>query len=180
MWYEKFDSHIRQLGYRRTNSDPCFYVKRGNDEKSRIYLIFYVDDMLIAGKDRAAIAELKRKLHEKFSMKELGDARHILGMHIERELLWKTLRLSQQDYEWKVLRIFNMKNVKLARTPLTTSIRTTDKASPSTVAEREQMKGIPYASAVGSLMYAIVATRLDLAYAVGVLSRYMANLGKRH
>ena len=74
MWYEKFDSHIRQLGYRQSNSDPCLYVKRGNDEKSRIYLILYVDAMLIAGKDGAAIAELKRKLHKKISMKELGDA----------------------------------------------------------------------------------------------------------
>ena len=55
-------------------------MKNGKDEKSRIYLFLYVDNMLIAGKDIAAIAELKRKLHEKFSMKELGDARHILGM----------------------------------------------------------------------------------------------------
>ena len=83
-----------KLGYRRSNSDPCLYVKRGNDEKSRIYLILYVDDMLIAGNDRAAIAELKEKLHEKFSMKELGDARHILGMRIERNRKQKTLRLS--------------------------------------------------------------------------------------
>ena len=73
-----------------------------------------------------------------------------------------------------------MENVKLARTPLATSIRTTDKDSPSMEAGREQMKGIPYASAVGSLMYAMVATRPDLAYAVGVVSRYMANPGKRH
>ena len=67
MWYEKFDSHIQQLGYRWSNSDPCLYVKRGNDEKSLIYLILYVDDMLIAGKDGAAIAELKRKLHDNLS-----------------------------------------------------------------------------------------------------------------
>ena len=73
-----------------------------------------------------------------------------------------------------------MENAKQARTPLATSIRTTDKDSPSTEAEREQMIGIPYAAAVGSLMYAMVATRPDLAYAVGVVSRYMANPGKRH
>ena len=67
-----------------------------------------------------------------------------------------------------------MENAKPARTALAMSIRTTDKDSPSTGAEREQMKGIPYASAVGSLMCAMVATRPDLAYAVGVVSRYMA------
>ena len=46
MWYEKFDSHIRQLGYRRSNSDLCLYMKRGKDQ-SRIYLIPYVDEILI-------------------------------------------------------------------------------------------------------------------------------------
>ena len=107
-------------------------MKRGNDGKSRIYLILYVDDMLIAGKNRALIEELKQRLHEKFSIKGLGDAPHILGMRIERDRLRKILWLSQKDYVWKVLRIINMENEKPARTPLTTSIRTTDKDSPST------------------------------------------------
>ena len=102
MWYEKFHSHVRQLAYHRGNSNPCLYVKRGND-KSRIYLIQYVDDMLIAGKDRAAIVELKQRLHENISMKELGDARHIVGMRIERDRLQKTLWLSEQSYVRKVL-----------------------------------------------------------------------------
>ena len=121
MWYEKLDSHIQQLGYRWSYSDPCLYMKCGND-KSQIYLILYVDDMLIAGKDRVAIAELKEKLHEKISMKELGNARHILGVRIEWNRSRKTLRLSQQDYVRKVLRIFNMENSKPTQTPLTTSI----------------------------------------------------------
>ena len=47
MWYQKFDSYIRHLGYRRSDSDPCMYTRKLADE-SRIYLILYVDDMLIA------------------------------------------------------------------------------------------------------------------------------------
>uniref|UniRef100_A0A3Q7H809 Reverse transcriptase Ty1/copia-type domain-containing protein n=1 Tax=Solanum lycopersicum TaxID=4081 RepID=A0A3Q7H809_SOLLC len=52
--------------------------------------------------------------------------------------------------------------------------------SPKTAEERDHMALVPYASAVGSLMYAMVCTRPDIAHAVGVVSRYMANLGKEH
>ena len=125
MRYEKFNYHIWQLGYRRSNSDPCLYVKRGKDQ-SRIFLILYMYVMLIVGKDRAANAELKEKIHKNFSMKELRNTRHqhreILCMQIERNRLWKILRLSQQDYVWKVLRTFNIENPKPTRTLLATSI----------------------------------------------------------
>ena len=179
MWYQKFDSYIRQLGYNRSDSDPCMYVRQLADE-SRIYLILYVDDMLIAGSNQAEIGKLKRSLHAKFAMKELGQARHILGMRIERNRTTKTLRLSQSDYIRKVLKRFNMENAKPAPTPLPTSIRLSDRDSPATDKERELNGKIPYASAVGSIMYAMVATRPDLAYVVGVVSRYMSNLGKKH
>ena len=52
--------------------------------------------------------------------------------------------------------------------------------SPKTVEEREHMTLVPYASAVGSLMYAMVCTRPDIAHAVRVVNRYMVNLGKEH
>ena len=75
---------------------------------------------------------------------------------------------------------FNMENAKLAPTPLLTSIRLSDRDSPSTDKERELNGKMPYASAVGSIMYAMVATQPNLAYVVGVVSRYMSNPGKKH
>ena len=42
------------------------------------------------------------------------------------------------------------------------------------------MAKVPYASAIGSFMYAMVCTRPDIVYAVGIVSRYMSNLGKQH
>ena len=80
--------------------------------KSRIYLILHVDDMLIAGRNQTEIRRLKQSLHDKFSMKKLGQDRHILGMRIERNQMMKILRLSPFDYIWKVLTQFNMENVK--------------------------------------------------------------------
>ena len=93
MWYQKFDSYIRQLGYRQSNSDACKYILQ-LAVGSRIYLILSLDDMLIVGSNQIEISKLKRSLHEKFAMKELGQAQHILGMRIERNQTTKTLRLS--------------------------------------------------------------------------------------
>ena len=90
--------------------------------ESWLYLILYVDDMLIVGSNQAEIGKLKQSLHDKFVMKELGQARHILGMRIERNRKSKTLWLSQSDYIHKVLKRFNMDNAKPVSTPLPTTI----------------------------------------------------------
>ena len=60
-------------------------------DECRIYLILYIDDMLIARSNQAEIGKLKWSLHDKFAMKELRQARHILGMRIERNRTTKTL-----------------------------------------------------------------------------------------
>ena len=76
-----------QLGYNQSDFDTCSTLA----DESRIYLILYVVNVLLAGTDKAEIEKLKQKLHENFLMKELGDNRHILGMTIEQN--WKTRTL---------------------------------------------------------------------------------------
>ena len=73
MWYERFDSYIRQLGYHQSDYDACMYTRQLADE-SRIHLILYVDDMLITRSNQVEIEKLKWGLHEKFAVKELGQA----------------------------------------------------------------------------------------------------------
>ncbi|GJY62667.1 retrovirus-related pol polyprotein from transposon TNT 1-94 [Tanacetum coccineum] len=74
---------------------------------------------------------------------------------------------------------FNMLS-KVVSSPLTTNFKLTDKDCPSSKKNIEKMDRVPYASAVGSLMYAMVCTRPDLAHAVGVVSRFLSNPGKKH
>ena len=133
------------------------YTRQLADE-SRIYLILYVDDMLIARSNQAEIGKLKRSLHDKFAMKELGQARHILGMRIEQNRTSKTLWLSQSDYIHKVLKRFNMDNAKPSSTPRPTTIRLSDRDSPSTEEEWKLNGKIPYASTIQSIMYAMSQT----------------------
>ena len=178
-WYKKFDSFMMGHGYRRTAADYCVYFKRYPGEKF-IILLLYVDDMLIVGQDRAQISKLKEELAESFEMKDLGPAKQILGMEITRDRKNRRLWLSQERYVERILERFNMKEAKPVTTPLGGHYKLSKSLCPSTEEENKKMVAIPYSSAVGSLMYAMVCTRPDIAHAVGVVSRFLSNPGKQH
>ena len=178
-WYKRFDTFMVGHGYTRSKFDNCVYFRQyGNG--SFIYLLLYVDDMLIASKDRSLISKLKSQLCEEFEMKDLGAAKKILGMEIQRDRKGGRLFLSQGRYLEKVLDRFNMQNCKPVSTPSAAHYKLSAGCCPTSEEDIESMSHVPYSSAVGSLMYAMVCTRPDLAYAVSVVSRYMHNPGKDH
>ena len=92
-WYQKFDTFMRSQEFKRSQEDYCLYTKKLSDG-SQIILILYVDDMLIAGKSKLEIANLKQILSSQFAMKDLGEANHFLGMHIKRKRKKSILELS--------------------------------------------------------------------------------------
>ena len=178
-WYRRFDSFILSLKYNRLNSDHCAYYKRfGNDDF--IILLLYVDDMLVVGPNKDRIQELKAQLAREFDMKDLGPANKILGMQIHRDRRDRKVWLSQKNYLLKVLRRFNMQDCKPISTPLSVGYKLSSSMCPSNEAQRMEMSRVPYASAVGSLMYAMICTRPDIAHAIGMVSRFMANPGQEH
>jgi len=73
-----------------------------------------------------------------------------------------------------------MKGAKSVITPLAPHFRLSSEQSPTTLEDKAYMEHVPYASAVGSLMYAMACTRPDISQAVSVVSRFMANPGKAH
>ena len=73
-----------------------------------------------------------------------------------------------------------MSNAKLVSTPLASYIKLTKHICPSTKEGRDDMAAVPYSFAVGSLMYAMVCTRPDIAHAVGVVRRYLSNPSREH
>ena len=115
--------------------------------------------MLIASKIRSAIDNLKKDLSSEFEMKDLGEAKKVLGMEIERDQRSDKVSLTQKGYLQKVLQRFNIdKDTKSVSTPLAPHFKLSPIMFPKTVEEREYMTRVPYASAVGSLMYAMVCT----------------------
>ena len=165
-------------GYKRCHADHCCYLKSFDD--CYIILLLYVDDMLVAGSNMLEINNLKKQLSKEFEMKDFGAANQILGMRISRDRKNRTLKVSQAEYVEKVLNRFNMQGAKPVSTPLASHFKLSKELSPKTKQEKVNMSKIPYASAVGSLIYAMVCTRPDIAHAVGVVSRFMSNPGKAH
>ena len=178
-WYKRFDAFMVSHEFMRNQYDSCVYFKTLPDG-SFIYLLLYVDDMLIAAKNRAEINKLKQLLSSEFEMKDLGAAKKILGMEIWRDRDAGLLYVSQQKYIEKLMQAFHMDHSKPVSTPLAQHFKFDHSTLPSTDEEVEYMKSVPYSSVVGSLMYAMVCTRPDLAFAVSVVSRFMSNPGKAH
>ena len=178
-WYKRFDAFVTAHGLTNSSYDSCVYFKKC-DDGSILYLLLYVDDMLIAAKDMGEIQKVKDLLNSEFDMKDLGAAKKILGMEIIRDRKARKLYLSQRGYVQKVLRRFNMSEAKSVSTPFAPHFKLSSALSPSTQADFTYMERVPYSSAVGSLMYAMICTRPDLSYAVSMVSRYMANPGKEH
>ena len=172
-WNHKFDEFMMKNRFTKSAYDPCVYF---NDS---LFLLLYVDDILIVGKCKSEIDEMKEVLKSEFEMTDLGEAKKILGIEIKRKRP-DMLMLSQEEYLRKVLKRFNMDKSKPVMTPLAAHFKLTKEQSPKPEHEREMMDSIPYASGVGSLMYAMVCTRPDIAYAMSIVSRFIADPGEEH
>ncbi|KAK9127709.1 hypothetical protein Syun_016506 [Stephania yunnanensis] len=178
-WYKRFDSFIVSLGFHRCEADHCAYFYDCKDGYFCI-LLLYVDDMIVAGNSMKYISTLKAQLAREFDMKDLRAVNQILGMTVIRERTERKVWLSQRHYVEKILQRFNMKNAKPVCTPFPTRLKMSSTQCPSSAEEKAVMSQVPYSSAVGCLMFAMVSTRPDIAQAVGAVSKYMANLGCDH
>ena len=162
--------------FTRSVHDQCVYVKMINKEEY-LYLLLYVDDMLIAAKSMSEVNKLKKRLSEEFEMKDLGAASKILGIEITRDRRNGVLCLSQSGYLEKILERFNMSGSKPAKTPIGTHFKLSAVQDDSECVDTNKT---PYASAVGSIMYSMIGTRPDLAFAIGLVSRFMGKPGAIH
>jgi hypothetical protein len=178
MWYKKFDTYMLGLGFTRSKEDLCVYFKLIGDHL--IYLVLYVDDMLLIGNNKEIIQDVKTQLSSKFDMKDLGASNFILGMEIKRDRKKGKLWLNQRKYVKTILQRFNMQECKPIKVPILIGVKLSADQCPKTQEEEEDMSRVPYASVVDSLMYAMVCTRPYIAHAVGVLSKYMSKPGKEH
>lgn len=142
-----------------------------------IFLVLYVDDILLAISDVCLLIETKKFLLKNFDMKDMGEAGYVLGIEIVRDRSRGLLGLSQKNYISKILQRFDMSTCKAGESPISKGDKLHKDQCPRNEVERRDMEKRPYAKLVGSLMYAQVYTRLDIAFAVGVLSRYQSNPG---
>ena len=177
-WYLKFHSVVASYGFVENKVDQCIYCKVNG--RKFIFLILYVDDILLASSDLGLLYETKRMLSKNFDMKDLGEASFVLGIEIHRNRSCGLLGLSQRAYVDRILERFNMQQCKPGIAPVCKGDKLSLLQCPHSDFEKAQMKNVPYASAPGSIMYAQVCTRPDIAFATGFLGRYQSNPGYDH
>src|SRR4051812_37492124 len=177
-WNQHFDKVIKSFGFIQTYGEACIYKKVSGS--SVAFLILCVDDILLIGNDVDLLNSVKDYLNNSFSMKDLAEAAYILGIKIYRDRSRRIISLSQSTYLDKVLKRFGMEDIKKGFLPMLPNATLSKTQSPATAADRERMSKTPYASAIGSLMYAMQCTRPDIAYAVSLTSRYQSDPGVDH
>jgi hypothetical protein len=148
----KFNSTIRKFGFKENVEDNYVYAKFKNGKY--IFLILYVDDILLASSDVNLLPETKKFLSSNFDMKDLGEASFVLGIEIHRDRSKGVLGLPQKAYLENVLKKYSMHMCKPSPAPIVKGDRFREFQCPKNQYEIDRMKTVPYASAVGSLQYA--------------------------
>lgn len=173
-WYRKLDNFLLNLGGRRTEADPCIYTF--NENESRVILIVYVDDLILASRKYNKLVKIK-SLQCTFKMVDLGSINHILDMDIKREGLTGKICLSQVKYVKDLINKFHMNDAKDVSTPLETNIKISKELCPQNDEERLEMQKKPYRELIGGLIYLANATRPDISFATNTLSCFCSHPG---
>jgi hypothetical protein len=105
-------------------------------------------------------------------MKDMGEVTYVLGIKIYRDRCRSLLALSQSTYLDKVLKRFRMENSKKGNLPIVKGISLSVTQGPVTQKEKSEMSNIPYASAIGSIIYVVQSTRTDVALAHSLIPWY--------
>jgi len=113
-WNMALDSHLRKMGFSQSKSDPCIYVSGGDDT---FYIGVYVDDMVLAGKDKAKMKKVKEELSAKFDIKDLGKLSYFLGILITQHQEKETW-MGQPMYTERLLNQMGMSDCKPVKTPM--------------------------------------------------------------
>lgn len=163
-WNRKFKHFIQTFGFVECKSDPCVFVSYR--DKKLIILAIHVDDGLVVADDQQCISLVIKHLQDHFEVKSM-DVGCFLGVQIEREENG-SIFIHQSAYIKKVLSKFEMSDCSSVVMP-------SDPNQQIHKFEDSQKSSYPYRELVGSLMYLAIATRPDIAHAVGIVSRYLEN-----
>lgn len=169
-WNLKLSNALSEIGFTQSNEDECLFMK--NTEAGHPYIIAHVDDMLVMTNTLDESLKIENDLSKFFEITCLGPVTNFLGVKIDR-LSDSSFLLSQTAYLEKLMHRFQMQDAKASKYPLDTSY----------LSEADTTMALPdnllYRSLIGCLLYISVHTRPDIAAAVSILSRRIANPTQR-
>ena len=156
------DTLSRKLGFEQIHSDAGVYVlRRQGENQTKIILILYVDNLLLMGNDLSTINKIKKKLGEAYHKKGLGAAQSYLGIQITRDCAHRCIWIDQEAYIDSALSWFHLMDANDTKTPLPAGVHLTKSEAPSSTNLRTE-----YQQLIGTLLYAALGTRPDIAFTV--------------
>lgn len=170
VWNETFDEFVCSIGFQVSAFDPCLYIKVVDGHC--VLLLVYVDDVLVTGSSLDLIAQTKSDLKMRFEMTDSGKCTFVLGIELV-DGPNGSVTMCQRRYVDDILKRFGMDECKATVSPVDLSSRLVPSKDATKV-------DAPFREAVGALMHLMTATRPDIAYAVGYVSRFMENPQQEH
>jgi len=164
-WNLKLTSVLKKLGLKSTSVDPCVYYK--NDNENILFILIYVDDLLIFYNNEEEGKEIKKQLKSKLDMKILGPVNYFIGWRISQNVARDQIHIDQTAYIEKILQRFNMIDCNSVHSPCDLSSKLIRTGEQDNI-----IKNVPYQEAIGSLLYLSQGTRPDISFIVNKLSSF--------
>src|SRR6267142_606094 len=177
-WYDALHAAVTDLGFCVSKADPGVFT--ACIQKDILILAVHVDDCAMTGNSPKLVMLYKEKLHARYALTDLGPVSWLLGIQVTRDRETQTISLSQEAYIKSIIARFSLAHAKAYSTPMVPSAQYSKSDSPVSATDAACMRKVPYCEAIGSLMYASVATCPDITFAVSTLSQFLENPGEAH
>ncbi|CAI7761270.1 unnamed protein product [Closterium sp. NIES-54] len=164
-WYLTLRGVLEEIGFTPSMADHSLFMLGEGEQRS--FIVVYMDDILIFSPSSDLVKEVMLKLQDKFKCNAVGDVSFYLGLHIERDVQKRCMRVNQRKYLEALAANFGRSEGHVA-TPFPAGFKCVKGPEEESVGEEERRC---FRSLVGSLMYAAVNTRPDVAFATGQLAR---------
>ena len=175
-WHTKIDVVLQRQRFTALDADHCVYVR---EQDACVTLIaLYVDDLLIACSQPAHLTLVKQGLTAQFEMEDLGEASFLLGIDIRRDRARRSIAIGQSAYVTALLERHGMSDCKPCSTPTAKDFIATvakQSAADNAAAKASDTDIRDYQAVIGGLMFAMICTRPDIAYAVNSLAQFASN-----
>jgi hypothetical protein len=178
LWWEKLTKFLLEVGFNQSKSDQCLFYKI-NDLGEPMVIGVYLDDMVVAATPDAK-QRFVDQLREHFLVKDLGSAKHLLGMKVHQDRPHNSIHISQPQLIDKLIEMVKLTDASTRDIPMIPNVDLGDPKETRDKQELVTMALVPYRSAIGMLLYIALGTRPDIAFAVAKLSQYCANPGVKH
>ena len=164
-WNTVFKQYMESINFKQCTADPCIFVT--GEEADLTIVAVYVDDLIVIAKTPETIKKIKESLAARFKMKDLGKLHYCLGISIQHDEERGSLWMDQRQYIQSLLKRYGLSQAKTATTPADINVKLVKNDGVS-----KPVNPLNYQSMVGSLLYAAITTRPDIAQAVGAVSKF--------